>query len=101
MEFLYIGPYRFPKGDAAAARVLNNVRILRELGHKVRILSFGGDVGGDWQHFEDIPYFVTSDIDSHSLKERLLRYTRPYPKCRSMLKKLVNEIDVIICYNLT
>lgn len=101
MRFFYIGPFRFPKGDAAAARVLNNARILRELGHHVQILSFGGGMHDDWQEFDGIPYYVTSDMDTHSWKERLLRYTSPYPTCRSMLKQMVNEIDVIICYNLT
>lgn len=101
MRFLYIGSFRFPKGDAAAARVLNNVRILKALGHDVRVLSFGGEKNDSWQEYEGIPYLVTSDIDTHSWKERFDRYTKPYPRCRAVLKQLVNGIDIIICYNLT
>ena len=43
MNILYIGLFRFPEGDAAASRVLNNARMFRDLGHYVKILSFGGE----------------------------------------------------------
>lgn len=101
MNIIYLGSFRFPKGDAAAARVLNNARILQELKHKVSILSFGGDKGDEWQYYEGIPYLVTSDMDTHSWKERFARYTKPYPKCRELIKQMVDDIDTIICYNLT
>ena len=101
MRFLYIGPFRFPKGDAAAARVLNNARILKALGHDVHVLSFGGEKNDNWQEYDGIPYLVTSDMDTHSWKERFDRYTRPYPKCREIVKQLVNDFDVLICYDLT
>ena len=101
MRFLYIGSFRFPKGDAAAARVLNNARILKALGHDVRVLSFGGEKNDNWQDYDGIPYLVTSDMDTHSWKERLDRYTRPYPKCREIVKHFVGDFDVLICYNLT
>lgn len=101
MRFLYIGLFRFPKGDAAAARVLNNVRILKSLGHDVRVLSFGGEKNDNWQEYDGIPYLVTTDMDTHSWKERFDRYTRPYPKCRKIVKQLVNDFDVLICYDLT
>ena len=93
MRFLYIGPFRFPKGDAAAARVLNNARILLTLGHDVRVLSFGGEKNDNWQEYEGIPYLVTSDMDTHSWKERFDRYTKPYPKCREIVKQLVDLMD--------
>ena len=101
MNIIYLGSFRFPKGDAAAARVLNNARILQELKHKVSILSFGGDKCDEWQYYEGMPYLVTSDMDTHSWKERFARYTKPYPKCRAIIKQMVDDIDTIICYNLT
>ena len=91
MNIIYLGSFRFPKGDAAAARVLNNARILQELKHKVSILSFGGDKGDEWQYYEGIPYLVTSDMDTHSWKERFARYTKPYPKCRELIKQMVDD----------
>ena len=42
IRILYLGPFRFPDGDAAASRVLNNIRIFKDLGHDVYVLSFGG-----------------------------------------------------------
>lgn len=101
MRFLYVGAFRFPKGDAAAARVLNNVRVLMELGHNVRVISFGGEKNDNWQEYDGIPYLVTSDIDTHSWRERVDRYTNPYPRCRAILKNLVFDTDAIICYNLS
>ena len=101
MRFIYLGPFRFPKSDAAAARVLNNAKILMTLGHDVRVLSFGGEKNDNWQEYEGIPYLVTSDMDTHRWKERFDRYTKPYPRCRAILKQLANDMDIIICYNLT
>ena len=43
MNILYLGLFRFPEGDAAASRILNNARLFRDLGHTVKILSFGGE----------------------------------------------------------
>ena len=40
---LYTGAFRFPIGDAAAPRVLNNAKILRELGYDVVFIGFGGE----------------------------------------------------------
>ena len=85
MRFLYIGAFRFPIGDAAAARVLNNARLIQELGHDVRVLSFGGKKNDTWQDYDGVPYLVTSDIDTHSWHERICRYTRPYPHCRKAM----------------
>lgn len=39
MNILYLGLFRFPEGDAAASRILNNARLFRDLGHTVKILS--------------------------------------------------------------
>ena len=46
IRILYLGPFRFPDGDAAASRVLNNIRIFKDLGHDVYVLSFGGTKNG-------------------------------------------------------
>ena len=41
-KIIYTGAFRFPNGDAAAPRVLNNAKLLRELGYKVIFVSWGG-----------------------------------------------------------
>lgn len=106
MRFVYLGAFRFPEGDAASARVINNARILRELGHEVEVWSFGGeqrdtDKTGNEYLYDGFKYIVTNDIDTRSLKERLTRYTFPGINCWRTLKTRVNSIDVIIVYNPT
>lgn len=106
IRFLYIGPFRFPEGDAAASRVLNNARILRDLGHSVQILSFGGQYRTEDRipsgyYYDGMRYIITNDIDTHSIKERLTRYIIPYSNARVYIEKHKPEYDVIITYNTT
>ena len=81
MNILYLGLFRFPEGDAAASRILNNARLFRDLGHTVKILSFGGeyrvqDASPGGYIYDGLQYEITHDIDTHSLKERVLRDRR-------------------------
>lgn len=106
LRILYLGPFRFPEGDAAASRVLNNARLFRDLGHSVHILSFGGNyreedkIDGDYK-YDGITYTITNDIDTHSWKERLLRYTYPNPNARKIISKKILYFDVVVSYNTT
>ena len=104
MEFLYLGSFRFPDGDAAASRVLNNARIIKSLGHNIDVISFGGkyrekDKIGLGYEYEGIPYIITNDIDTHSWGERLRRYFLPPKNAWKILKKNIEKYDVIIVYN--
>lgn len=106
MNILYIGLFRFPEGDAAASRVLNNARMFRDLGHYVKILSFGGeyreeDASVEGYVYDGMQYEITHDIDTHSWKERILRYTYPNPNARTYIIKYIDYYDVIITYNTT
>ena len=106
MRFLYLGPFRFPDGDAAASRVLNNARILNDLGHTVTVLSFGGryrdiDQLTNEYFYEKIKYIISNDIDTHSFKERLLRYIYPGANAWKYIKKEEAQFDAIITYNTT
>lgn len=106
MNILYLGLFRFPEGDAAASRILNNARLFRDLGHTVKILSFGGeyrvqDASPGGYIYDGLQYEITHDIDTHSLKERVLRYTYPNPNARNYLNKSIDSFDVIITYNTT
>ena len=64
---VYTGAFRFPCGDAASARVLNNAKILRELGYDVLFLSWGRGVEqktrGCYQGFR---YICTDDLCSNA-----------------------------------
>lgn len=106
MNILYLGLFRFPEGDAAASRILNNARLFRDLGHTVKILSFGGeyrpqDACSGRYVYDGLEYEITHDIDTHSLKERVLRYTYPNPNARKYINKRIALFDVIITYNTT
>lgn len=97
-----MGPFRFPNRDAAAARVLNNSRLIKMLGHDVSIISFGGERkedSKDWEDYEGIQYIISKDIDTHSWTERLTRYIYPYTHCRYILKQELQKYDIIVSYN--
>lgn len=104
MKFIYTGYFRFPNGDAAASRVLNNARLLRDLGHEVFIVSFGGsprpeDLYGTDYIYDGIKYVNTTDIDTHSFKERALRYIAPAPNATHIISELAKNYDAVIAYN--
>ncbi len=42
MRIIYIGSFRFPTFDAAAARVLNNAKAIAKSDHEVSVISWGG-----------------------------------------------------------
>ncbi len=106
IRILYLGPFRFPDGDAAASRVLNNIRIFKDLGHDVYVLSFGGKyreedkILNDYS-YDNILYKITNDIDTHSWKERFLRYIYPYSNARRVIKETISDYDMLIAYNTT
>lgn len=106
MNILYLGLFRFPEGDAAASRVLNNARLFRDLGHSVKILSFGGeyreqDISLDGYVYDGLHYVITHDIDTHSWKERFLRYIYPNPNARNYIAANIVSFDIVVSYNTT
>lgn len=106
MNILYLGLFRFPEGDAAASRVLNNARLFRDLGHSVKILSFGGeyreqDISLDGYVYDGLHYVITHDIDTHSWKERFLRYISPNPNARNYIAANIDSFDIVVSYNTT
>lgn len=106
MNILYLGLFRFPEGDAAASRVLNNARLFRDLGHSVKILSFGGeyreqDISLDGYVYDRLHYVITHDIDTHSWKERFLRYIYPNPNARNYIAANIDSFDIVVSYNTT
>ena len=106
MRIVYIGQFRIPNKDAAAARVLNVGRALRLAGHNVRYISWGGE-----QRKEDLcedgkfrvdgfEYEVTNELDPkggllNKVYQKLIRGR----KTKDLLRKRLGEYDVIITYN--
>ena len=44
---LYVGGFRLPDGNAAGPRVLNNAKILRDMGYNVVFIDVADEVSGD------------------------------------------------------
>lgn len=105
LHILYTGPFRFPEGDAAAARVLNNARALRLAGHRVGFLSYGGeyldrDAVAKGYAFDGFPYTITHDIDrsGESPVRRIFNFLTQGSRAIKELKKSPPP-DLVIAYN--
>lgn len=96
---LYVGGFELPDKNAAAHRVLNNVKILRELGYNVVFCGVDREISASVQSAEIISGFES--------------YPVPYPKStKQWLKQMLNigqysylinkfsDIRIVICYNL-
>lgn len=106
MRIVYIGAFRMPNRDAAAARVLNMARALRLAGHEVSFISWGGeqrdcDLCDDGRYRVDgFEYVVTDELDPkgnlmHKVHSKLTRGQ----KTKQLLRQRTENIDVIITYN--
>ena len=100
MKILYTGAFRFPAGDAAAARVLNVARLLRMLGHEVEFLSFG--LGKDCKRKgenDSFSYEVSEDLNQKKFLRRLQGMLFRGHKAYKLLKKRAKKYDCVIVYN--
>lgn len=105
MHIFYIGSFRLPNHDAAAARVLNVARALRDAGHIVSFISWGGqyresDICPDGKYSVDgFEYIITNELDDRGgwLLKAKAKLTRGN-KTKKILRQQKN-IDVIITYN--
>lgn len=106
MRFYYLGPFRLPDGDAAAARVLNVARAMRLAGHSVTFISWGGEermqnLGVDGLYRVDgFNYIVTNELDPKgNLFNRVKsKFTRG-DKTKILLQDRIGTYDAIITYN--
>lgn len=106
-RIIYVGAFRFPNGDAASQRVLNNAKIFKHLGYIVEFISWGGnsreiDKSCDgFYYYEGFRYLNTFEIDNSSLNplKRLINF---FFRGKTSLRILLNSIDktnIIIVYN--
>ena len=106
MRIVYIGSFRFPNLDAAAARVLNVARALRLAGHEVSFISWGGeeracDLCPDGKYRVDgFEYEVTHELDTRGgfLQKAKAKLTRG-SQTKKILKERLGEYEAIISYN--
>ena len=106
MNILYIGTFRLPNYDAAAARVLSNAKVFREVGHEVSFLGWDGkyrneDLCEDSKYRVDgFEYFITNElISTGSLLNRMLSKRHRGEKSLSLLNQMKQLPDLIILYN--
>lgn len=105
---IYTGAFRFPNGDAAAPRVLNNAKLLRKLGYNVIFVSWGGtprkedkDENGFYR-YEGFEYINTYELD---IKNNFFARIKNYIfKGKHALKYIVSNsvnknIYAIVIYN--
>ena len=106
MKIIYIGSFRLPNYDAAAARVLNVARALRLAGHEVSFISWGGEqcecnLCPDGKYRVDgFEYVVTNELPSNegAIKRVMNKLTRGQ-KTKKLLHEQLGLYDAIITYN--
>ena len=99
---VYVGPFAFPDGGAAARRILGNAQSLAAGGYQVLILS-GQTAADDAVHpFADGIFLAsTSERDSEHLPNllRLGRYVGMGAKSRRWLEAFGGRPDAVILYS--
>lgn len=107
-RILYTGAFRFPTGDAAAARVLGIGRVFRALGYVVEYFGWeasprAADLKSDGTFaFEDFRYESLDEFRRIKLGpvRRLLRYFSAGTNTLQRLSREdVSSVKAIICYN--
>lgn len=106
MKIVYVGPFRFPSFDAAAARVLNNAKAFREQGHEVSFISWGGkylepdkNPDGSYSH-DGFEYTITGELDlSGSILHKARQLLNKGCKTLRILESMSTKPDLIIAYN--
>lgn len=105
MRVVYIGAFRFPTFDAAAARVLNIGRALRDAGHEVTFVAWGGRYGDHFCQergcgiYDGFNFYVSGELNSLSALEKIGNKLRPGAASLSVLGRLLSETDVVVAYN--
>lgn len=106
MRILYVGSFRLPNKDAAAARVLNNAKAMHELGHSIRFLSWGGeyresDLCQDGKYrVEGMEYVITHELDVEGpFFKRLRAMFERGKESYKLIKQESPKPDLIILYN--
>ena len=105
MNIVYVGAFRLPNLDAAAPRVLNNAKALRQLGHDVKFISWGGqyresDLCEDGKYrVSGFEYQISGDLPiNNTIRERILTKVNRGKRSIKLLER-ISKIDLIIIYN--
>lgn len=99
---VYVGPFSFPQGGAAAKRIYGNCITLRQLGYRVKVVS--GQLATDGvtvSYYKDIPVISLSERLYEKLPRVLkhLLYLSAGKKAVQFLDGLDERPDAIILYS--
>lgn len=94
---LYVGGFRLPDGNAAASRVINNAKILRDLGHKVVLVDVCDQVDKNIWKTEKNSYGFTCYSIQYPEKLGWVKYLTSIDKIKTLMKD--TKFDSIIVYN--
>lgn len=103
---MYIGAFRMPNLDAAAARVTNVARALRMAGHEISFISWGGiqreeDLTAEGLYeIDGFPYVVTDELGfTGGTLSKIKGWLSRGNKTKKILEKEKCNFDAIITYN--
>ncbi len=103
MKFIYVGAFRFPTYDAAAARVLNIGRTMRNLGHEVTFIAWGGkysdNASENVDFYDGFKYYISGELNEKSLFHKIKDKFHPGAKSIELLKQNISTVDIVISYN--
>lgn len=103
LRIVYIGAFRFPTYDAAAARVLNIGRGLRELGHEVTFISWGGKYEkgetDDFAYYDGFKYYISGELNETNTLKKIYNKFISGAKSIQILKSMIDKTDLVISYN--
>lgn len=103
MRFLYVGAFRLPNLDAAAPRVITIGKMLRDSGHEVKYISWGGEYDknsmSQGKYYVDGFEYVISD-ELKIIRNPLKRFSQWVRRGRNSLAMIKNrdDYDAIIAY---
>lgn len=103
MKIIYTGAFRFPNKDAASQRVLNNGKLLRDLGHDVIFFGWESaekDLNDDDKFYQGFPYKSMDELDQQSLNifDKIFKFINKGSKTLYKIKE-TKSVDLIIVYN--
>ena len=106
MNIIYLGTFRLPNYDAAAARVLGVAKALRESGHRVSFISWGGRYQPEDKAMDGVyrtsgfQYIITNELDAGvNFRTKLKGVLSRGRVTKQLLNNWPEKIDVIITYN--
>lgn len=96
---LYVGGFELPDKNAAAHRVLNNAKILKELGFNVVFCGVDREIAVPADTAENICGFESFPIPYPSGTKQWIRQMLTVGQYSRLIDKL-SDVKLVICYNL-